>query len=109
MDKVTPALQVINTRATVGYFLIGLVVLGWIIVFVVRARRRRAPRRSPPVYETYAGAPRDPEPPPSRRDSGRPMTIGWHIDPDDMSQQAYWDGNSWTARQQWNGESWIDV
>jgi len=95
-------------RETIGYLLIGLVVASWILFFIVRARRRRVPRAYPPFPTTPGGVPTIPPTPAPLRDLGQPRDIGWHPDPDHMSEQVYWDGRSWTARRRWNGESWIE-
>jgi len=35
--------------------------------------------------------------------------VGWHVDPEHLSEQAYWDGQSWTARRRWSGTAWVQV
>lgn len=95
------------TRAIVGWVLIGLVVSGWTLFFVLRARKRRMSRTvSPPPMALRRGPTMFPS---TNRQSPPPREVGWHFDPDDMSAQAYWDGRSWTARRRWSGESWIDA
>jgi hypothetical protein len=98
-----------RTRALIGYVLIGLVVVGWILVFVVRARRRRAWRAVTPHSMAQAPSAGMARPMPVPREVGRPREVGWHSDPDHMSEQAYWDGRSWTARRRWSGEAWVDL
>ena len=109
MDRWGITLLGLNTRAAVGYAVIGLVVLAWSVFFIVRAVRRRrmrvgaAPRMEVVRGPTYSAVPA------GLRESPRPRDVGWHFDPDDMSVQLFWDGKSWTARRQWNGQSWIDA
>jgi len=97
------------TRATVGYVLIGLLVVGWVVVIGVRVRRHRARRAAPPspMTETEPRASR-PGPGPVR-ETPRTQDPGWYWDPDHMTEQAYWDGQSWTARRRWDGNAWVDV
>lgn len=96
------------TRATLGYVLIGLLVVGWVVVIVVRARRHRAsPSASPLQMATEYWAPH-PAPAPVREPQ-RAQDPGWYWDPDHMTEQAYWDGRLWTARRRWDGNSWVDV
>lgn len=35
--------------------------------------------------------------------------VGWHVDPEHLSEQVYWDGQSWVARRRWSGTSWTEV
>lgn len=97
------------TRATFGYVLIGLLVAGWVVVIAVRARRHRATRAAPPLQmmETER-RPSHPGPGPVR-ETQQTQDPGWYRDPDHMTEQAYWDGRSWTARRRWDGNSWVDV
>jgi hypothetical protein len=98
-----------QTRALIGYVLIGLVVVGWTMVFVVRARRRRAWRAVTPFSMAQVASTATARPMPASREVGRSREVGWHSDPDHMSEQTYWDGKSWTARRRWSGESWVDI
>ena len=45
---------------------------------------------------------RAPPPPP-------PPEVGWHVDPEHLSEQTYWDGQSWVARRRWSGTTWTEV
>jgi hypothetical protein len=62
------------------------------------------------THTTYAGSggvlPRQAQvpPPPSR-----PQEPGWHQVGSNNNDQAYWDGQAWTARRQWGGAGWTDV
>ncbi len=38
-----------------------------------------------------------------------PPEVGWHMDPEHLSEQAYWDGHSWVARRRWSGTAWAEV
>ena len=97
------------TRALIGYVLIGLVVTGWLVVFVVRARGRRAPRAAPVPFLASTEHVATARPMNVPENARRPRDVGWHSDPDHMSEQVYWDGRAWTARRRWSGESWVDV
>jgi hypothetical protein len=100
----------LNMRATVGYAVIGLVVLAWAVFFIVRAfRRRRGRVGAPPSHMEVVRAPAFSSVPAGLRKSQRPRDVGWYFDPDDMSEQLFWDGKSWTSRRHWNGQAWIDV
>jgi hypothetical protein len=96
--------------ASVGAALLVLVV-GAAMIGVQRARRRRVDRwYRVPTHETAVftnSAPGRDEP---RHDQARPPPIvGWHADPDHLSDQVYWDGQSWTARRRWSGTAWVEV
>ena len=96
-------------RAIIGYALLALLVAGWTLYFVRRARRRRRvhSRPPPPMMSVPVRAlPPERAPQPERR---RARVVGWHADPDHMSEEAYWDGRSWTGRRRWNGESWVEL
>ena len=93
-----------GTRAIIGYVLLALLVAGWTLFFILRARRRRRAHSRPPprlaVPITAVGPERLPRP-----DRGEARVVGWHADPDHMSEEAYWDGQSWTGRRRWSGEA----
>ena len=110
MDRWGTTLLTLNTRATVGYAVIALVVLAWAVFFIVRAfRRKRVRVGAPPLRMEVVRAPTFSSVPAGLAESPQPRDVGWHFDPNDMSEQLFWDGRSWTARRHWNGQSWIDV
>jgi hypothetical protein len=100
-----------NTAYRIGE-IVGAVVLGVLVVTLVvmmgrrslRRRRRRKRRRvGTPTWHGVAPAPVPTGLPVPARE------VGWHMDPDHLSEQAYWDGDSWTARRRWSGAAWVDV
>jgi hypothetical protein len=70
-----------------------------------RVRRSRVQRR-PIVGAAWPAGPSLPDPPPTTPAPSR--AVGWHVDPDHLSEQAYWDGRSWTARRRWSGATWVE-
>ena len=96
-------------RAIIGYVLLALLVAGWTLFFVLRARRRRRIHRrsQPPSMSVPVSAvPAERTPRPERRPA---RVVGWHADPDHMSEEAYWDGQAWTGRRRWTGDSWVEL
>ena len=95
-----------RTEEIVGLALLFVLVAGLILFVAPRPRRRRdarIPSFSPPVYVIPAmrsPAPRSPVP---------PREVGWHTDPEHLSEQGYWDGESWIARRRWSGTAWAEV
>jgi hypothetical protein len=60
-----------------------------------------------PTYSDAGGGPQRQvhvPPPPSR-----PQEPGWHQVGSNNNDQAYWDGQTWTARRHWGGAGWTDV
>jgi hypothetical protein len=93
-----------------GYVLLGIAVvalglLGARLVVQLVARRSRT-RRRPVVTPAWHAFP----PPIAARERppAPPREVGWHLDPDHLSEQAYWDGGSWTARRRWSGATWVE-
>jgi hypothetical protein len=109
LDRWGTTVLTLNTRATVGYAVIGLVVLAWAVFFVVRAFRRRVRVGAPPAHMEVVRAPTFSSVPVGLAESSQSRDVGWHFGPNDMSEQLCWDGKSWTARRHWNGQAWIDV
>jgi hypothetical protein len=106
--SVTPMVHsAFGTRAIIGYVLLALLVAGWTLFFVLRARRRRRAHGRPPPRMTApikaVASERAP-----RLDRREARVVGWHPDPDHMSEELYWDGQSWTGRRRWSGESWVE-
>jgi hypothetical protein len=100
-----------RVAASVGAALLSVLVVGSAMIGVRRARRRRVARwYRVPTHDTAvftASTPGRDEP--RRSDAGAPPTVGWHADPDHLSDQVYWDGQSWTARRRWSGTAWVQV
>jgi hypothetical protein len=90
----------------VGYVLLGIFVVA-LVVLVTRVvvRRSRRPRRpvATPAWHAFP-----PPLPAQERPPAPPREVGWHLDPDHLSEQAYWDGRSWTARRRWSGATWVE-
>jgi len=108
----------------VGSVALAVIVVAIALLVAPRNRRRRISRRSGtsrrsgrpsgtrmasapgvvpavPVVSTPRAEPT--MPPASTRE------VGWHLDPEHLSEQAYWDGQSWTARRRWSGTAWVQV
>ncbi len=98
-----------GTRAIIGYVLLALLVAGWTLFFVLRARRRRRVHSRPPPPRMTAPTRAVPTERPPRPDRFEARVVGWHADPDHMSEEVYWDGQSWTGRRRWSGEAWIEL
>jgi hypothetical protein len=87
-----------------GAALLVVFILGVILILTQRQRRRRmvpiapavpaAPRITipPPLTGSYNWAP----PPSTGAVEDRP--VGWYVNPEHLSEERYWDGQSWTAR-----------
>jgi hypothetical protein len=100
-----------RVAASVGAALLSVLVVGAGMVGVQRARRRRVTRwYRVPTQETAVFTTSTPTRDVAhRRDVGPPPTVGWHADPDHLSDQVYWDGQSWMARRRWSGTAWVEV
>jgi hypothetical protein len=70
-----------------------------------RVSRSRVSRR-PAEGAPWPAVPSLPDPPPTSPVPSR--EVGWHVDPDHLSEQAYWDGGSWTTRRRWSGATWVE-
>jgi hypothetical protein len=103
--------------AAVGAALLSVLIVGAVMLRVQRSRRRRVtrwymePTQDAAAFTAYTPA-REVE---RTRDISRPGDIGplrppgWHADPDHLSDQVFWDGESWTARRRWSGTAWEEV
>ena len=110
--------------------IIGLAVLAIIVVVAIallvapRSRRRRRSRRSgtsrrtgrpsgarmPSAPGVVPAVPVVPAPRAEPAATAAPTReVGWHVDPEHLSEQVYWDGQSWTARRRWSGTAWVQV
>jgi hypothetical protein len=93
----------------VGLVLLVLLVAGAISIVVRRGGTRRATPFTPPSPGVAGGLTASPSTSAPVRESGPPREIGWQVDADHMSEQAYWDGHRWTGRRRWSGAAWVDV
>jgi hypothetical protein len=89
----------------VGYVALGIFAVALVVV-VTRIVGRRPRRRRPVVTPAWPAFP--PPLPPPERPPAPPREVGWHLDSDHLSEQAYWDGRAWTARRRWNGATWVE-
>jgi len=83
------------------------VVLNWVLFLVFAFSDWPVLQGTPTTYSVAGGvSPRQMHvpPPPSR-----PQEPGWHQVGSNNNDQAYWDGQGWTARRQWAGAGWTDV
>ena len=97
---------VVRAGEIVGYVLLAMVAVVLVTLGVRLVARRPRPRRRPVVTPAWYAFP-PPMPEPASRPAP-PRDVGWHVDPDHLSEQAYWDGQSWTARRRWNGATWVE-
>jgi hypothetical protein len=83
-------------------------VLNWVLFLVFAFSDWPSLQGTPTTYSAAGGGvlPRQGQvpPPPSR-----PQEPGWHQVGSNNNDQAYWDGQAWTARRQWAGAGWTDV
>jgi hypothetical protein len=94
----------------IGYVVLAVIVVAFVL-FVARlvvrlVVRRSITRPSPIVTPAWYAFPPPPEAP--RSTPAPPRDVGWHVDPDHLSEQAYWDGQAWTARRRWSGAAWVE-
>ena len=78
-----------------------------------RSSSRRSMARQSPMSGIADVTPPVPMVPLRREDLDRPPSpppeVGWHVDPEHLSEQAYWDGQAWVARRRWSGTAWTEV
>jgi hypothetical protein len=90
----------------VGYVALGIFALALVVVVTRIVGRRPRRRRRPVVTPAWPAFP--PPLPAPYRPPAPPREVGWHLDPDHLSEQAYWDGRAWTARRRWSGTTWVE-
>jgi hypothetical protein len=108
-----------------------VVVVLFAVIFVKRGRRRTAiavlggesyclpETASPPIHVVPSAESATSFPPFAMGQSLPPLDLGetptttvapgWHPIQGDRTRIAYWDGNSWSAYRQWNGEQWVEL
>ena len=77
-----------------------------------RSGRSSGARRAGPSGLSGTGPAVSPLPearPDPHRSPDQLPEVGWHADPEHLSEQAYWDGQSWVARRRWSGTAWAEV
>jgi hypothetical protein len=82
-----------------------LFVVSWILFYVFAFSNWPALRQPNRGHPSPSGRPQDPLP----FAPGPGTAAGWYPVGPTNNDQAYWDGQSWTARKKWEGAGWVDI
>jgi hypothetical protein len=95
----------VDVAAVLAIIAIILFVVSWILFYVFAFSRWPVLRQSDRGHAAPGGRPQDSLP----FTPGPGTAPGWYPVGTTNNDQAYWDGQSWTARKKWEGAGWVDV
>jgi len=100
-----------DVAGVVGIMALILFVASWILFVVFGFSDWPALGRQPKSFSVADRLTVASGPTPGPRDMAPPkiQDRGWYQSGSTNNDQAYWDGQAWTARRRWDGAGWVDV